>query len=438
MRNAFMCVAVTAALGIGVSVSAAAAAELPSITATFSVGDNPNSIDISPSGTRVVTSNGGANSASVIDLSAGTVTTVAAGDTPHGVTITPDGSQAYVSNYLAGSVSVLDVTSATVVRTVIVGLRPGKGAFTADGLTALVPNGGLGANTISKINVATGIVTGTVSATLPGCFAASPDGVKFFVCQNTTLSIGLFQASDSAVTSIAVGTGGTCSYGVFAPGGTTLYTSCFYSNYVAQIDVATNTVTRNITVGSSPGAIAINPSGSRIFVLRPAAKTLSAIDSGGNIVAVTSLAETPRYIALSNDGQYVLVATDEGSLIVLDSSGTQVLKTLSLGGTPSGMVVSKSGNFAAVSLSSTDQVAIVSLPLTYAAVVLPPDILQSVGLPASGNCVGIDDKDLNWAGATSGGWSASWAQWINAGKGGAVCNRFLALNPTTNNWFTRK
>lgn len=40
-----LCVAVTAALGIGVSVSAAAAAELPSITATFSAGDNPNSIE---------------------------------------------------------------------------------------------------------------------------------------------------------------------------------------------------------------------------------------------------------------------------------------------------------------------------------------------------------------------------------------------------------
>jgi len=72
------------------------------------------------------------------------------------------------------------------------------------------------------------------------------------------------------------------------------------------------------------------------------------------------------------------------------------------------------------------------------AVVLPPDILQSVGLPASGNCVGIDDKDLNWAGATSGGWTASWAQWMNAGKGGAVCSRFLAFSPTTNTWFTRK
>ncbi|MEI7453247.1 MAG: beta-propeller fold lactonase family protein [Actinomycetes bacterium] len=421
-----MCVAVSAALSIGVSVTPAAAAELPSVTATFSVGDNPNSIDISPSGTRVVTSNRGANSVSVIDLSAGTVTTVAAGDTPQSVTITPDGSQAYVSNYLAGSVSVLDVTSATVVRTINVGSRPGKGAFTADGVTALVPNGGLGGNTISKINVASGIVTGTVRATVPGCLAASPDGVKFFVCQNTTLSIGLFQPSDSAVTSIAAGTGGTCTYGVFAPGGATLYTSCFFSNYVAQIDVATNTVTRNITVGSSPDAIAINPSGSRIFVLGRAAKTLSAIDSGGNIVSVISLAETPRYIALSNDGQYVLVATDEGSLIVLDSSGTQVLTTLSLGGAPSGMVVSKSGNFAAVSLSSTDQVAIINLPPAGSANNVPTAPMQQYA-PAVGELCGDNPpQGVDWPGligARTKGWSTSWAQWLRNGLGGQVCSR---------------
>ncbi|CAB4661451.1 unannotated protein [freshwater metagenome] len=68
---------------------------------------------------------------------------------------------------------------------------------------------------------------------------------------------------------------------------------------------------------------------------------------------------------------------------------------------------------------------------------LPPDIFQSVGLPKSGNCTSIDDSALNWAGSTSGGWTASWAQWMNSGLGGAVCNRILGYDPYLEHWFTR-
>jgi hypothetical protein len=66
----------------------------------------------------------------------------------------------------------------------------------------------------------------------------------------------------------------------------------------------------------------------------------------------------------------------------------------------------------------------------------PPDISHSVGMPASGNCNAIDDKALNWGGATSGNWTASWAAWMNSGKGGAVCNRFLRYNANTSTWFS--
>ena len=66
----------------------------------------------------------------------------------------------------------------------------------------------------------------------------------------------------------------------------------------------------------------------------------------------------------------------------------------------------------------------------------PADISQSVGMPASGNCNVIDDKSLNWAGATSGSWTPSWAAWTNGGKGGVVCNRFLRYNAKTTTWFS--
>lgn len=55
---------------------------------------------------------------------------------------------------------------------------------------------------------------------------------------------------------------------------------------------------------------------------------------------------------------------------------------------------------------------------------LPPNVLQQVGMPNTG-CADIDHNELNWAGISSGGWTQSWAQWVNDGKGGSVCTRTL-------------
>jgi hypothetical protein len=60
----------------------------------------------------------------------------------------------------------------------------------------------------------------------------------------------------------------------------------------------------------------------------------------------------------------------------------------------------------------------------------PPDVLQHVGLPMSGNCADVDDSTLNWAGVSTGGWTPSWAQWMNDGSGGAICGRTLYYAPS--------
>jgi YVTN family beta-propeller protein len=424
----------------GGPVAPASATELPTITATFSVGDTPNDLAISPDGTQLVTTNGVGNSASIIDLRTSTVRAVSTGTQPQGVAITPDGTQAYISNYLSANVSVAELASGTILSTVAVGLLPGKGAFTGNGANAIIPNGGLGANTISSIDVATRVVTSTTGATLPGCLAASPDGLTFFICQNTSLSIGFFQSGDATVTSVAAGSGGTCVSPSYESDGLTLYVACFGSNYVAQIDTVTNTVVRDITVGSGPTATAMNPSGSRLFVLRRTAQTVSAIEIGGSVVALTSLVGTPLSIAVSNDGQYVLVTTQEGSLIVLDSSGTQVLQTLALGGVPSSLRVSKTGNFAAISLSDTDQVVIVNLPPAAATGLgVPTASIQQYALLAGARCgenppTAVDFPGL--FGMRNDGWSTSWANWPNEGRGGTVCTR-QPFYTTTGTWGVR-
>jgi len=57
------------------------------------------------------------------------------------------------------------------------------------------------------------------------------------------------------------------------------------------------------------------------------------------------------------------------------------------------------------------------------------DDLQQVGVPESGDCADVPVEVGYYPGAPIGGWSKSWAQWINDGKGGEVCTRELEELP---------
>jgi hypothetical protein len=64
----------------------------------------------------------------------------------------------------------------------------------------------------------------------------------------------------------------------------------------------------------------------------------------------------------------------------------------------------------------------------------PAPVVQQFGKPASGTCTDAAPADLNWGGASSGGWSESWAQWMNGGSGGAVCTRSLQYSAARGTW----
>ena len=64
----------------------------------------------------------------------------------------------------------------------------------------------------------------------------------------------------------------------------------------------------------------------------------------------------------------------------------------------------------------------------------PAPVFQQFGKPATGTCADAAAATLNWAGVASGGWGESWAQWMNGGKGGAVCNRALIYSLGLSKW----
>lgn len=66
-----------------------------------------------------------------------------------------------------------------------------------------------------------------------------------------------------------------------------------------------------------------------------------------------------------------------------------------------------------------------------APVITEHDYIQQVGVPASGSCADVPSPTAHWPGFPFGGWSKSWAQWINGGKGGPVCTREIRYDNAT-------
>jgi hypothetical protein len=58
----------------------------------------------------------------------------------------------------------------------------------------------------------------------------------------------------------------------------------------------------------------------------------------------------------------------------------------------------------------------------------PTSVLQQFAKPTTGTCDAAQPTGLNWSGVASGGWSESWAQWANGGRGGSVCTRTLGYS----------
>jgi len=69
--------------------------------------------------------------------------------------------------------------------------------------------------------------------------------------------------------------------------------------------------------------------------------------------------------------------------------------------------------------------------------ILPSDVTQQVGLPLGQSCNQLKERMLNWADVGHGGWTQSWAQWMNSGLGGSVCTRTLYFVDVSQHWSVR-
>src|SRR5690242_12079656 len=71
------------------------------------------------------------------------------------------------------------------------------------------------------------------------------------------------------------------------PSGTLLYVTSGLSNILSVIDTSNNLVVATVAVGAEPGGVAVNASGTRVYVANRLANSVSVIDASTNLVVAT-------------------------------------------------------------------------------------------------------------------------------------------------------
>jgi YVTN family beta-propeller protein len=138
---------------------------------------------------------------------------------------------------------------------------------------------------------------------------------------------------------------------------------------------------------SSP--LALTPDGRTLWVVNPDAHTVTALDTRTLVAsAPVPVGREPWAVAVTPSGVVVVMNREDGSLTLLDSGRAT---DLFVGAEPGGLALSPSGRLAYVTLSSSDEIAVVDLSLATVVERRPVGRLPwAVGVTDDGD---LDDDD---------------------------------------------
>ena len=96
---------------------------------------------------------------------------------------------------------------------------------------------------------------------------------------------------------------------------------------VFQWNITTDTLTRSITVGTTPNAVAVNNAGTTAYVSNSGSKTVSAINANTGAVSTINIGATPYGIAVTPDGSKVYVACMDANNVTVIWASNNTIKT---------------------------------------------------------------------------------------------------------------
>jgi len=314
-------------------------------------------VALTPDGRLVVAVNPDSDSVSIVHAgSLQLLAEVTVGDDPRTLAVTPSGAHAVVANYAGASISAVDLSSFKEVARWPVGPMP-YGVVT-DGIFAYLTE--FGSGTVRVIDLASGDTSGVIGVgPFPAGLALNPgigDGDQLLVTH-------MFDGDITAIEVPAFRIGWTASTGAdnnvsqfvaISPDGAFAFMPQTRSNVrntalvfdstvfpvVNVVDLETQLLINKdrITLDTAdrpvslPFAVALTPDATRAFIVNAGSDRVSVIDLDTNrAVANLSAGANPRGIALSPDGKRAYVDNVlDGTMSVIDAESPAVINTVKL------------------------------------------------------------------------------------------------------------
>ena len=220
-------------------------------------GADPETLAVSPDGTRIFVSNEDANEASIVDVVSGKILrSLPVGVEPEGVTLSPDGRWCWVTAESSGTVTVIDTARGEVAATIPVEGRPRSAAFSPDGSRGYV-SCELGGS-VCVVDVRTNSVTGCTRLApgeRPVGIVASPAGREVYAATGRGNTVVVLDAAGKLLGRIPVG---QRPWGIgLTRDGKKLYVANGPSNDVSVIDTQTRKILRTVPGGDGPWGVAV-------------------------------------------------------------------------------------------------------------------------------------------------------------------------------------
>lgn len=243
-----------------------------------------------------------------------------------------------------GNLKIIDLASNTVVDTIPLGGNPYGVAVNPQGTRLYVVKSL--ASQLTVVNTTTHQVIANIP--LPGnarTVVVDASGTLAYTANFAVDSVSVIDLATNSVLGSPIAVGNEPEGIALNPSGTRLYVSNIAGgeNTVSVIDTATRTVIATIPV-TAPRALVPHPDGSKVYVVRRAAtSTIGVIDTASNTLTGTSIAVGNSSIcaAINSTGTRLYVSNfGSNNTSVVDTTTNTTIATIPVGAIPFGIAVS--------------------------------------------------------------------------------------------------
>jgi len=304
----------------------------PTVAATFSAANGPETVAVSPDGQSLyVTATGAKPTIDVYDTTGHVVTSIPCAGPPYFIALSPEGNKAYVTLYDPTQdqlvVGVIDTRVNMFSYTIPTGQAAHQGSLitwlfglgvSPDGAHLYVPNHH--ASTVSVLDTAARKPVAEIAVPVsPHWVALTPDGHTAYVTNHVPGQITVIDTVHNAVVGeIAVGPGQSPHSIAVSPDGRTAEFVNYEGDTVSFIDTATNTVTATVPVGKEPQSVAFAPDGAHSYVVNEDSGDLSVVRTSDHVVTATiPIGKGASMIAVSPDGKTAYVTAKEANTVTV-------------------------------------------------------------------------------------------------------------------------